>query len=106
LVTIYFDLVINYPVDEWCNSSSILNNCLEELPIPRLLVGYQEEWIKLPPTVLNLWEKARLEPYSPKKNVSYFVLCPDNQSLLADATNFFKELSCVYEVSFLLPFSC
>lgn len=46
------------------------------LPVPPLLVGYDDEWIAVPPSLLNLWEKAVLEPYAPRKDVVYHVIAP------------------------------
>lgn len=51
--------------------------------------------------MLTFWEKLRLEPYSTKKNIVYFALCPDSESLENMAINFFKDLSAVYEVCLL-----
>ncbi|BBM96962.1 mediator of RNA polymerase II transcription subunit 13 [Marchantia polymorpha subsp. ruderalis] len=67
------------------------------LPTPALLVGYQEDWLKTSPNVLHLWEKAPLEPYAPPKPVSYYVLCLGLDSLLTAASDFFQQLSSVYE---------
>jgi mediator of RNA polymerase II transcription subunit 13 len=41
------------------------------LPIPALLVGYQDDWLKTSSSTLHLWEKAPLEPYAPPKQVSH-----------------------------------
>ncbi|KAL3700535.1 hypothetical protein R1sor_018557 [Riccia sorocarpa] len=70
---------------------------LVALPIPALLVGYQEDWLKTSPNVLPLWEKAPLEPYASPKPVSYYVLCLGLDSLVTGASDFFQQLSSVYE---------
>ncbi|CAM0138057.1 mediator of RNA polymerase II transcription subunit 13 [Umbelopsis sp. WA50703] len=74
---------------------------LDILHAPDVVVGRQEEWIEGSPHILPFWEKLRLEPYSIKKNVVYFALCPESEGLENMATNFFKELSAVYEVCLL-----
>ncbi|KAG2176202.1 hypothetical protein INT43_005436, partial [Umbelopsis isabellina] len=74
---------------------------LDALHAPDVVVGRQEEWIEGSPHILPFWEKLRLEPYSTKKNVVYFVLCPESEGLENMAANFFKELSAVYEVCLL-----
>jgi hypothetical protein len=43
------------------------------------------------------WEKLRLEPYSSKKHVNYFVVYPKNESIENGISHFFKGLSTVYE---------
>lgn len=43
------------------------------------------------------WEKLRLEPYSSKKYVNYFVVYPKNESIENGVSHFFKGLSTVYE---------
>jgi hypothetical protein len=70
----------------------------EVLPQPSILLGYQDEWLKGTSTLLHYWEKTRLEPYSPKKNITYFALCPQNPNIISDLTAFFSELSSIYEV--------
>ena len=79
-------------------SNAPSNPFVEELKEPKFLVGYQEEWLEVPPKLLPLWEKANLEPYAPKKNVAYFVITPDNQFLLNQVITFFNELSAIYEL--------
>ncbi len=80
------------------NNATPANPFVEELKEPKFLVGYQEEWLEVPPKLLPFWEKANLEPYAPKKNVAYFVITPDNQFLLNQVITFFNELSAIYEL--------
>jgi len=47
--------------------------------------------------LIMFWEKLRLEPYSLKKQVNYFVVYPKNESIENGITHFFKGLSTVYE---------
>lgn len=75
-------------------------NFLEELTPPEFIVGYQDDWIKVIPSGMKLWEKIRLEPYSLKKNINYYLLCPNNKYLLSESKEFVKELSCIYDVTF------
>jgi mediator of RNA polymerase II transcription subunit 13 len=45
------------------------------LPLPSLLVGYQDDWLKTSANCLSLWEKAPLEPYASPKPVSIIGFC-------------------------------
>jgi hypothetical protein len=75
-------------------------NSLEVLPIPFLQVGFRENtWLHINPKAISFWEKAQLEPYSIKKPITYFVLFPNNEQLIPQITTFFRELSCIYEVT-------
>ncbi|KAL2940681.1 Mediator of RNA polymerase II transcription subunit 13 [Bienertia sinuspersici] len=67
------------------------------IPYPSVLVGYQDDWLKTSANSLQLWEKAPLEPYAFQKHVSYYVVCPNLDSLTATAADFFQELGSVYE---------
>lgn len=67
------------------------------LPVPSLLVGYQDDWLKISSSTLHFWEKAPLEPYATAKPVSYYVLCPRIDSLLCATADYLQQLSCVYE---------
>eukprot|EP01132_Coremiostelium_polycephalum_P000448 gene448-567_t len=86
------------------NSPPINNNNnmdFEWLAIPKLIVGYKEEWLEVPFTTIRYWDKAQLEPYSPKKNITYFVLCPDTPTMKIHVPAFFSDLSCIYETNHL-----
>ncbi|XP_020091432.1 mediator of RNA polymerase II transcription subunit 13 isoform X2 [Ananas comosus] len=67
------------------------------LPLPSLLVGYQDDWLKTSPNCLKLWEKAPLEPYALPKPVNYYAVCPDIDLLTSAAADFFQQLGTVYE---------
>ncbi|KAG0487445.1 hypothetical protein HPP92_009540 [Vanilla planifolia] len=67
------------------------------LPVPALLVGYQDDWLKTSITCLQLWEKAPLEPYALPKPVVYYAICPEIDLLISAATDFFHQLGTVYE---------
>lgn len=66
--------------------------------MPSLLVGYKEEWLVIPPSGMKFWEKAQLEAYAPKKNISYYAICPNHELLAIQVPDYLKELSCIYEV--------
>ena len=75
----------------------------EKIEVPKLLVGYKENWIEVAPSdAAFFWEKTNLQPYASPKNFNYFVLAPNfsNQipSIKSSIDMFFKELSCIYEV--------
>ena len=78
--------------------TSELCESLVQLNTPKLILGYQDEWIKVNPNLINIWEKLRLEPYSPKKNINFIVISPNNTQFLDDTHTYFKELSCLYEI--------
>lgn len=78
-------------------SLSRYRSTLLPLPIPALLVGYQDDWLKTSHSSLQLWEKAPLEPYALPKPVSYYVICPNIDPLLSASADFFQQLSTVYE---------
>ncbi|GMP28955.1 hypothetical protein CsSME_00004281 [Camellia sinensis var. sinensis] len=67
------------------------------LPLPAILVGYQDDWLKTSASSLQLWEKAPLEPYALQKPMTYYVVCPDIDPLTAAAADFFQQLGTVYE---------
>ncbi|KAJ6307195.1 hypothetical protein OIU76_017060 [Salix suchowensis] len=67
------------------------------LPLPAILVGYQDDWLKTSASSLQLWEKAPFEPYASPKPVTYCVVCPDIDPLTSAAADFFQQLGTVYE---------
>lgn len=78
-------------------SHSRLRPTLLVLPLPSILVGYQDDWLKTSANSLQLWEKAPLEPYALPKPMTYCVVCPDIDSLTSAAADFFQQLGTVYE---------
>ncbi|WOL08835.1 mediator of RNA polymerase II transcription subunit 13 isoform X1 [Canna indica] len=68
------------------------------LPLPAILVGYQDDWLKASVNSLRLWEKAPLEPYASPKPVTYYAVCPDIELLTSAAIDFFQQLGIVYEI--------
>lgn len=77
--------------------SSSLRPTLFVMPLPALLVGYQDDWLKTSAASLHLWEKAPLEPYASQKPMTYYVVCPDIDPLTTAAADFFQQLGTVYE---------
>ncbi|XP_057963111.1 mediator of RNA polymerase II transcription subunit 13 [Malania oleifera] len=76
---------------------SRLRPTLLVLPLPAILVGYQDDWLKVSASSLQLWEKAPLEPYALQKPMTYHVICPDIDPLTSAAADFFQQLGTVYE---------
>jgi len=74
---------------------------IEALNPPEAVVGYDEEWLQVSHSVVRLWEKAGLDPYSPKKEIFYVCLLPSSPDLLLEAKAFLLELSNVYEACHL-----
>lgn len=64
---------------------------------PLFLVGYQEDWLRVPQGVLRLWEKAPLEPYAARKLVVYYAFCPAVPNMVSLCGRFLKEMGSVYE---------
>ncbi|KAA8530327.1 hypothetical protein F0562_005036 [Nyssa sinensis] len=77
--------------------SSRLRPTLFVLPLPAILVGYQDDWLKTSASSLQLWEKAPFEPYALQKPMTYYVVCPDIDPLTTAAADFFQQLGTVYE---------
>ncbi|ONH98989.1 hypothetical protein PRUPE_6G003600 [Prunus persica] len=77
--------------------SSRLRPTLFVIPLPAILVGYQDDWLKTSASSLQLWEKAPLEPYALQKPITYYVVCPDIDPLTSAAADFFQQLGTVYE---------
>uniref|UniRef100_A0A0D3CQZ7 Mediator of RNA polymerase II transcription subunit 13 n=1 Tax=Brassica oleracea var. oleracea TaxID=109376 RepID=A0A0D3CQZ7_BRAOL len=78
-------------------SSELLRPTLFVLPSPSILVGYQDDWLKVSTNSLPHWEKAPFEPYALPKNMNYTVVCPDIDPLTSAAVDFFQQLGTVYE---------
>ncbi|KAF7721033.1 mediator of RNA polymerase II transcription subunit 13 [Apophysomyces ossiformis] len=74
---------------------------LDTLHPPDVVVSRQEDLIEGSPKLITFWEKLRLEPYSPKKNVHYFVVFPKNAELETAASQFLTGLSTIYETCLL-----
>eukprot|EP01129_Flabellula_baltica_P003759 TRINITY_DN13493_c0_g1_i1.p1 TRINITY_DN13493_c0_g1~~TRINITY_DN13493_c0_g1_i1.p1 ORF type:complete len:509 (-),score=87.25 TRINITY_DN13493_c0_g1_i1:64-1590(-) len=69
------------------------------LPPPTFRVGYNGYWKDIPPSSLKKWDILGLEPYSPAKNIEYFILTPYyiNDLFRKRLYSFFRELCCVYQ---------
>jgi len=82
---------------------------LEKLSTPDIIVENNSEWVKLSSTSLRFWDKIGILPYSGKKDMSWFALCPTmkeingkpnmNSDLINVVREWFHNLSYIYEVS-------
>ncbi|GAQ92382.1 putative GRAND CENTRAL [Klebsormidium nitens] len=68
------------------------------LSAPPFLVGYQEDWLRIPQGVLKQWEKAPLEPYAAPKSVVYYAFCPATSELVSLCGRYLKEVGSTYEM--------
>lgn len=68
------------------------------LSSPPFLVGYQEDWLRIPQGVLKQWEKAPLEPYAAPKPVVYYAFCPADGDLVPLCGRYLKEVGSTYEM--------
>jgi mediator of RNA polymerase II transcription subunit 13 len=75
----------------------------EPQPIPYVVVGHDKDWLTLSPLAVGCWENLVLEPYSRSRDVAYIVVAPDDAYVMPRVLQFFKELSCTYEVSIWAP---
>jgi hypothetical protein len=73
-------------------------SAVEKLSECNLLVGGQDECFAIHPRLLFFWEKAKFEPYAPRKHIVYFVLTPDNTTLIHHVVQFLNQLSTFYEL--------
>lgn len=69
----------------------------EPQPIPSIIVGHEKEWLSVSPFAIQYWDQLMLEPYSYTRDVAYIVVAPDNDFIVEEAKQFFKELSTMYE---------
>ncbi|GAA5814037.1 hypothetical protein MFLAVUS_007527 [Mucor flavus] len=74
---------------------------LDTLQPPNITISRQDDFIEGSSKLIMFWEKLRLEPYSSKKHVNYFVVYPKNESIENSVTHFFKGLSTLYETCHL-----
>ncbi|KAI7864024.1 mediator complex subunit 13 C-terminal-domain-containing protein [Spinellus fusiger] len=68
---------------------------------PNIVVCRQENHIEASSKILTFWDKLRLEPYSPVKNINYFVIFPQNSMVESSVHQFFKSLSTIYDTCLL-----
>ncbi|KAI8982452.1 mediator complex subunit 13 C-terminal-domain-containing protein [Mycotypha africana] len=73
----------------------------DTLQPPNITVGRQDDFLQGSSKLITFWEKLRLEPYSNKKHINYFVVYPQNNCIENTAIQFFKELSSMYETCLL-----
>lgn len=70
---------------------------MDILQPPNIMISRQDDLIEGSSKLLMFWEKLRLEPYSAKKHINYFVVYPKNDSIEGSVSHFFKGLSTIYE---------
>lgn len=70
----------------------------EPQPIPSIVVGHEKEWLSVSPFAIQYWDQLMLEPYSYTRDVAYIVVTPNNDYIVEEAKQFFKELSTMYEM--------
>ncbi|KAI7892992.1 mediator complex subunit 13 C-terminal-domain-containing protein [Mucor mucedo] len=70
---------------------------LDTLQPPNITISRQEDLIEGSSKLIMLWEKLRLEPYSCKKHINYFVVYPKNDTVESNVSHFLKGLSTLYE---------
>lgn len=70
----------------------------EPQPIPSIIVGHEKEWLSVSPFAIQYWDQLMLEPYSYTRDIAYIVVTPDNDYIVDEAKQFFKELSTMYEM--------
>ncbi|GAA5797454.1 hypothetical protein HPULCUR_002838 [Helicostylum pulchrum] len=71
------------------------------LKLPDIVVSRHEDFLEGSPKMLTFWEKLGLEPCSPKKQLKYLAVYPENRDIEASVTQFFKNLSTVYDTCHL-----
>jgi hypothetical protein len=67
------------------------------LKTPDIIVCADKFLIETSPEIVKYWDKHNLTPFAGKKDVKYFVFCPDGE-LNYHVKNFFSELRVQYEV--------
>ncbi|CEG65179.1 hypothetical protein RMATCC62417_02014 [Rhizopus microsporus] len=70
---------------------------LDTLRPPNIVINRQEEFLEGSTRMIMFWEKLRLEPYSCKKHINYFVMYPKNDAIEYNVSQFFKNLGTLYE---------
>src|SRR5205809_6461804 len=65
---------------------------------PDIIVCADKFLIETSPEIVKYWDKHNLTPFAGRKDVKYFVLYPESDSLLYHVKNFFSELRVQYEV--------
>ncbi len=65
---------------------------------PDVIVCADEFLIETSPEIVKYWDKHNLTPFADRKDVKYFVIYPESESLKYHVENFFNELRVQYEV--------
>ncbi|XP_050408100.1 mediator of RNA polymerase II transcription subunit 13 isoform X3 [Patella vulgata] len=72
-------------------------NC-EPQPIPFFLVSNDGDWLSVSPYSVRFWDKQFVEPFAKSRDIAYVVVAPENDFILSNVRDFFKELSTVYKL--------
>ncbi|PKY28888.1 hypothetical protein RhiirB3_417483 [Rhizophagus irregularis] len=72
------------------------------LKTPDIIVCADKFLIETCPEIVKYWDKHNLTPFAGKKDVKYFVFCPEGDSLYYHVKNFFNELRVQYELHCVL----
>ncbi|CAB5202527.1 unnamed protein product [Rhizophagus irregularis] len=72
------------------------------LKTPDIIVCADKFLIETSPEIVKYWDKHNLTPFAGKKDVKYFVFCPEGDSLYYHVKNFFNELRVQYELHCVL----
>ena len=68
------------------------------LKTPDVIVCADKFLIETSPEIIKYWDKHNLTPFADRKDVKYFVLYPESDSMNYHVKNFFSELRVQYEV--------
>ncbi|RDD46420.1 Mediator of RNA polymerase II transcription subunit 13, partial [Trichoplax sp. H2] len=79
------------------NKSNNVDNEEIILRIPKIMTGYEQDWLVVSPFAIPHWERLSLEPFATPNDVSYVVVAPENDAIYDHVKRYFKELSSVYE---------
>lgn len=90
--TLFGELDVNAPT-----TSGIAASRASALSVPMVRVGYGGQWLDVPPTAVALWDRLLLEPFSFRKDIVYYVICPNNAFIRAHCETFFRELTVTYQ---------
>lgn len=93
----YIILGVQFKINEGVESN------FQVLKTPDIIVCADKFLIETSPEIVKYWDKHNLTPFAGKKDVKYFVFCPEGDSLYYHVKNFFNELRVQYEV--LIPIS-
>jgi hypothetical protein len=96
------DLARTAAPNQWGASSDALlargTATVATMPVPSLVVGYDDSRAAVPPFALPHWERLGLEPYGAPRHVQCVALVPDSPHLMAESAAFLREVACAYQL--------